>query len=541
MKTQSLIGALVLNALLALPAGANVRLSKVFTDNMMLQRDQPIRVWGWAEPDEAVTVTLAGKSAPAKADAKGAWAVELPAMKEGENLELTVAGTNTITLKNVIVGDIWVCSGQSNMEMVMQDCLNAAEEIKAADFSKIRRIKFNHVMAVSPEQDAPVAGPWQVCSSQTLSRVTAAGFYFAREVQEKTGVPIGLIDDNWGGTRIEPWTVPAAMAASMPESAVAWSNTLAAYAAKARSALDDTERWLPAARAALASGAAISPAPVVPPHPGLSLDGWGGMYHAMVSPIVRFPIRGVLWYQGESNGGEGDTYYRKMQVLVAGWRKAWNQVPPAGAGTTVGEFPFYFVQLANFQNPNENPAGGDGWAQLREAQRKALSIPNSGMAVIIDTVPRSQAGDIHPKNKYDVGVRLAKWALNRDYGMKDVVPSGPLFKAMTVEGDKIRLAFDYVGSGLMVGTKEGRAPAVEDKAGKLKRFAIAGADKKWVWADAVIDPSTGSGQAGDTVVVSSPEVKEPVAVRYAFSMNPDGANLYNRDGLPASPFRTDEW
>jgi sialate O-acetylesterase len=261
--------------------------------------------------------------------------------------------------------------------------------------------------------------------------------------------------------------------------------------------------------------------PAIPRHPGG--NGWSGMYNAMIHPFVRLPIKGALWYQGESNGGEGETYYHKMRALIGGWRQQWGQ----------GDFPFYFVQLANFQNATEDPAGGNGWAKLREAQRKSLSIPNTGMAVITDTVPLAEANDIHPRNKYDVGLRLARWALNRDYGQKDIEVSGPLFKALKIEGNKARLVFDHSGSGLMVGKKEGRTPAIENKEGKLKRFAVAGADKKWFWAEAIIE--------NHTVVVSSPEVTEPVAVRYAFSMNPDGANLCNREGLPASPFRTDNW
>jgi sialate O-acetylesterase len=547
MKTKSILAGIVATVLLSVPALADVRLARVFTDNMMLQRNQPVRVWGWAEPDEAVTVSLAGKQASVKADAKGAWAAELPAMKEGENLELTVTGKNAIMLKNVILGDVWLCGGQSNMEMALLDwggCLGAAEDIKAADYPRIRRIKINHVVSVSPEPDAPTAGPWQVCTPQTAGKFTAAGFYFAREIVEKTGVPIGLLDDNWGGTMIEPWTSTAALE-SAPElraAAAARTNALASYTLKARKSLDDFERWIPAARTAVDGGSSTPPMPVMPVHPGLS--GWSCMYNAMISPLVRFPIKGALWYQGESNGNEGESYSHKMGALVNGWRKAWNEVPPVGAGASVGEFPFYFVQLASYQGTNSNPAGGDGWAKLREAQTKSLAITNTGMAVILDTVPLNQAGDIHPKNKYDVGTRLAFWALNRDYRMKNVVPSGPLFKSMTVEGDKVRLTFDYTGSGLMVGVKEGRAPAAEDKAGKLRGFAIAGADpsaatnapagaRKWFWADAVID--------GQTVVVSSPAVKAPLAVRYAFSMNPTGANIYNREGLPASPFRTDAW
>jgi sialate O-acetylesterase len=247
------------------------------------------------------------------------------------------------------------------------------------------------------------------------------------------------------------------------------------------------------------------------------------MYNAMIHPIVEMSIKGALWYQGESNGGEGESYFHKKQALIGGWRKNFAQ----------GDFPFYFVQLANFQSPGTDPAGGSGWARLREAQMKTLTVPNTGMAVIIDNAPLAEAKDIHPKNKYDVGLRLAQWALAKDYGQKNVVASGPLFKALKIEGGKAHVTFDYPGAGLMVAKKEGRNPATEAKEEKLKRFAVAGEDKKWFWADAVIE--------GNAVVVSSPDVKAPVAVRYAFEMNPDGANLYNREGLPASPFRTDNW
>jgi sialate O-acetylesterase len=433
-----------------------------------------------------------------------------------------VKGSNSVTLKNLIVGDVWVCSGQSNMEMQLGGCLGDQEDIKAADFPKIRRIKINHVQTGQPEADAPTATPWQVCTPQTAPGFTAVGFYFAREVQAKTGLPIGLIDDNWGGTRIEPW-VPAdgiAAVAELRPELDGMQNALKAYQAQLPKSLDAMDAWIARARSELSNGRLPVPPPAIPAAP---VGGWSGMYNAMIHPVVHYPIKGALWYQGESNGTEGETYYQKMRALIEGWRKEWKQ----------GDFPFYFVQLASYQNPSEDPAGGNGWAQVREAQRKALTIPNTGMAVIIDTVPLNQAGDIHPRNKYDVGTRLARWSLSHDYGQKEMVVSGPLFKAQRVEGNKIRLAFEHVGGGLMVGKKEGRTPAVEAAGEKLKRFAIAGADKKWVWADAVIEKNT--------VVVSSSEVKDPVAVRYAYQMNPDGANLFNREGLPASPFRTDTW
>ncbi len=461
-----------------IPAGADVRLPKYFTSNMMVQRDQPVRVWGWAEKDEAVSVSFAEKSATTKADADGGWMVELPAVKSGQDLELTVKGKNSVTLKNIIIGDIWVCSGQSNMEMALGNCLGGAEDIKEASLPLIRRIKFKHEVAAKPAADAPAATEWQVCTPATAPQFTAVGFYFAREVSLKTGVPIGIVDSNWGGTAIEPWI--------------------------ALEGLQKVEALKAGLEARLAGK-----------------DTYCGMYNAMIAPIIKAPVKGALWYQGESNGGEGESYYHKMNALITGWRQQWGQ----------GDFPFYFVQLASFQTPVDDPAGGNGWAALREAQLKTLALPKTGMAVITDTVPLAEGADIHPRNKYDVGTRLAQWALARDYGQAGVVASGPLFKSLKIVGDKAHLEFDYTGSGLMTGKKEGRAPATEDKTGKLKKFAIAGADMKWQWADAVIE--------GSAVVVSSAAVKEPVAVRYAFEMNPDGANLYNREGLPASPFRTD--
>jgi len=453
----------------ALPAAADVRLPKIFTDNMLLQRGVAVHVWGWAEAGESVSVALKGTTVATKADEKGRWSIELPAIKTGEDLTLSVQGNNTLTLKNLVVGDIWVCSGQSNMAMTLKPCLGAAEDIQAADLPKIRRIKIAMVKSGQPEDDAQTATPWQVCTPESAAGFTAVGFYFAREISQKTGVPIGIIDTNWGGTRIEPWT-------------------------------SGEEPGAPDAK-----------------------FGKAGLYNAMIHPLVRLPIKGALWYQGEANGSEGETYYDKMRTLIGGWRKQWGQ----------GNFPFYYVQLANYQAPAVDPAGGNGWAKLREAQTKALSISNTGMAVTIDTVPLAQSGNIHPVNKYDVGLRLARWALARDYGQKDLEVSGPLFKALIIEGGKARVVFDHAGTGLMFGKKEGRGAVVPTKGDKLNRIAIAGADRKWVWAEAVIDRNT--------LVVSSPEVKQPVAVRYAFEMNPDRANLYNRAGLPAGPFRSDAW
>jgi len=535
-RTQWLIATAFILAFAPWQVQADVRLSDIFKDNMMIQRDQPVAVWGWAASGESVTVTLAGKEASATADEKGRWSIKLAALKSGENLELKVSGKNSITLTNLIVGDIWLCAGQSNMQMGLGECWYIADDIKNADLPQIRRIRINWGKSDKPQDDVSVASPWQVCTPQTAGGFSAVGFYFAREIAQKTGVPIGILDAGWNGTAIEPWTSPEGME-MVPElrQAVAdVKNGTSFYPTDQMArALDETERWIATARKTLAKGELITSSPTnIPWHPDFSDDrsifmgavtggrsSWNCIFNATIRPLGKFPIKGALWYQGETNGNEDESYYDKMRALVSGWRKLWS----------IGDFPFYFVQLARYQGVNEDPAGGDGWARVRCAQTKSLKIPHTGMAVTIDT-----DADLHPKNKYDVGLRLSRWALVNDYGQKNMEVSGPLFREMKVEGGKIRLKFDHTGAGLMVGKKkDGREPVAEDKDGKLKRFSIAGADKKWFWADAVID--------GATVVVSSPDVKAPVAVRYAFSQNPDGANLYNKDGLPASPFRTDSW
>ncbi|MHB9133895.1 MAG: sialate O-acetylesterase [Armatimonadota bacterium] len=460
-------------------AWGTVRLPHLFSDDMVLQRNAPITVWGWADPGEAVTVTLAAKSAGATADANGAWRVVLPAMARGANLQLQVKGVNTITCNNLILGDVWVCAGQSNMEWPVKLSANADAECAAADFPTIRRIKIEYTTHAVPQEDIPPVNTanamnrWQVCAPQTVGNFTAVGYYFAREVSRATGVPMGIIDVNWGGTYIEAWLRPADPKAPYDPT---WGS---------------------------AGGIGLS-----------------AIYNGMVAPLTRIPITGTLWYQGESNGTEGYSYYLKMRALIAGWRAAWQQ----------GDFPFYYVQLANMYLDESGPAGGDGFSPTRQAQCQALDIRNTGMACTIDI---GEGNNIHPRNKQDVGTRLARWALAKTYHMRGVVVSGPIYRRAKVEGRHIRISFNFVGHGLMVGKKDGLHPATADTGGVLRRFAIAGADKRFVWADAKID--------GNTVVVSSPDVPHPVAVRYAYSQNPVGANLYNTDGLPAVPFRTDAW
>ncbi len=451
-------------------ARAELKLPAMFTDGAVLQQGMPVPVWGWADPDAEVKVTFGGQSKSAKANAKGEWQValeKLEANKTGSNLVVSTRGAS-LSVKDVLVGEVWFCSGQSNMEWTVARSV-MPKIVKPNDYPMIRHIKVPHVRAQEAASD--FKGSWTVCNENSVKNFTAVGFFFAYQLQNELDVPIGLIGCNWGGTRIEPWTPPAGFA--------------------------KVEELDPK-----------------------TLRDTSTMYNGMVKAVQPYAIKGALWYQGESNGSEGVTYYHKMRALVSGWRETWNQ----------GDFPFYFVQLANFQKPTDKPEGGGGYAKLRDAQFHAMKdIPKTGMAVIIDI---GEARDIHPKNKFDVGRRLALWALAKDYGHDKLVYSGPIYKSMKANGDSIEITFDSVGGGLMAARKSNpqsiEAPAPAET---LEGFSIAGKDNQWAFATAKI--------VGDKIVVSSPDIKNPVAVRYGFAMNPDKANLCNKEGLPASPFRTD--
>ena len=502
-------------------ARAAVRLPKIFGDGMVVQQKAPVPVWGWANAGEKVTVSFAGRSESATADADGKWMVKLPEMPaDKQGREMTVAGENTVAFKDVLVGEVWICGGQSNMEMVVNGCRNAAEEKAAATNPLIRHIKVTRVS--SAESLADITGQWTACSPETVGNFTAVGYFFARELAKELDVPVGLIGSNWGGTRIEPWTPPAAFRAvpelkALADQVEGWSVQTEAGRAKYAQYIAALKTWIPMAEAAVAAKQQPPPAPESPlPRPSSTQPTH--LYNSMIHPLVPYAIRGAIWYQGEANGNEGVTYIHKTGALVAGWRQVWGS-----------EFPFYWVQLANYRTSDRNnPSGGDGYARTREAQMQAMSIANTGMACIIDI---GEEKDIHPKNKQDVGKRLALWALAKTYGREGLVFSGPLYKGSAVEGGKIRIAFDHA-AGLFIGLKDGLEPPRPSNE-KLRWVAIAGEDKVWQWADAVVD--------GETLVVSCDKVEKPVAVRYGFTANPDGPNLYNAAGLPASPFRTDEW
>jgi sialate O-acetylesterase len=521
--------ALLMVGCIASACRADVTLHQLFTDNMVLQRDRAVPLWGRATAGEAITLQLGGTITLNTITGKdGRWEVTLPAQAVNATpQELTVRGRNNqVVLKNVVFGDVWLCGGQSNMGLSLAGC-NAPDDISQADLPQLRAITVPYLAAERPADDLDGVQPqWTVCSPQTVGGFSAAAYYFGRRIQKETGVPVGLLISNVGGTNIEKWMPREAIYSTLALSGIANTidKALAEYRADVAKSLTGLEAWTVAAKRAIKISADIPPMPTLPRHPFLPGSKAGGnwihLYNGMIHPLGRYPIRGAIWYQGENNGNEQYTYAAKMSAMIAGWRKRWGY-----------EFPFYYVQLANWLKPTDDPSGGpDGWQYCRMAQLQSLAIPKTGMAIAIDI---GDAEDIHPKDKFDVGERLALWALAKDYGKRDLVYSGPLYKKAHVEGKRIRISFDSVGDGLIIGKKQGRNPVSEVVDGKLERFAIAGEDRKWHWANAAIE--------GQTVVVSSPVVLKPVAVRYAFSMNPDGCNLYNRAGLPASPFRTDEW
>lgn len=503
---------------------AEVKLPPLFANDMVIQRSTEAPVWGWAEPGEKVSVTGSwGKSATATADDSGRWEVRLSTPEAGGPYTIEIKGKNAITLKNVLSGDVWICSGQSNMDWPLSRTTGAKEEIDKANYPQIRHFKMNRKF--SPKVQKEYQGRWQLCNPTYAGSFTGVGYYFGKEIHLDQKVPIGLLGINWGGTRIEPWT-PLVGFKSVPElkdnvaEIEKMDPTTPSGNIAVKAYLKNLKEWLPKAEKSASEGKEPPAAPTPPQwqFPNTNQNSTS-IYNCMIAPILPFAIKGAIWYQGESNGGESrELYYNKMKALIGGWRQVFQQ----------GDFPFYFVQLANLNVSDPNrPEGGKGYSRVRMGQFDSLKIPNTGMAVIIDV---GESRDIHPRNKMDVGKRLARWALAKDYGKK-IVYSGPLYKSMKVEGGKAILSFDHVGSGLMVGKKDGMNPTVEDKEAKLKWFAIQAADKKWHWGDAVIE--------GDTVVVSSPEVKTPVAVRYAYAFNPEGCNLYNKEGLPASPFTTE--
>lgn len=493
---------------------AELRLPGFFGDHMVLQRDAPIPVWGWAEPEAEVSVRLGAdevKTVTAKAGKEGRWRVELPATAaSAEGLVLAVSSAGkTITLQDILVGEVWLCSGQSNMEWPVSASRNPAEEIARAAFPKIRQMKIAHLTAATPQED--VESAWQVCSPATVGGFTAAGYFMARELHRELGVPVGLLNSSWGGTRIEPWTPLEGFAAAPSLAAIHGQvlNTLPAsepYRAGLRSHLDEVSQWLAAAKGALENGVSAPATPVFPPAlvPLTAHTAPTTLFNAMVSPLVGYGMRGAIWYQGESNHVEGPAYVDKKKALVEGWRGKWG----------IGDFPFYFVQIAPYHYGQEDATV---LPRFWEAQSACLEIPNTGMVVTNDI---GDVKDIHPVNKQEVGRRLALLALKHTYG-KEVVAEGPAFAELTVAEAALRVRFANAAGGLK--SRDGKP---------LSHFELIGETGEFVAAEARIEGS-------DTVVLTAAGVEEPAAMRYAWHKLAE-PNLANGAGLPASAFRAGE-
>jgi sialate O-acetylesterase len=491
---------------------AEVRLPKVFSSHMVLQRQKPIVVWGWAQPNETLTIKIGDTTRQAQANQRGEWKANLPAMEAGGPYTLTVSGSSSLTCEDVLVGDVWLCSGQSNMEMGIGRVQNAKEEIATADHPKIRLLKVQRKWSATPLDD--IEGVWKVCSPSSVAAdgwngFSAAAYFFGRELQQKLDVPVGLIDSTWGGTRIDSWTPPEGFA-MVPALKQEYDSVQLAdprssiHEQKLGRTLDETEHWLAEARKAMTDHALVPsmptyPAELLPPH---DVQDPTTLYNGCIHPLHPFALRGAIWYQGESNLGDGALYAEKMKALVGGWRQVWDE----------GEFPFYFVQIAPYNYGGDPERMGVFWEGQALAARE---IPNAGMAVINDI---GDLKDIHPKNKQDVGHRLALLALANTYGQKDINCSGPTFKSLALEGDKLRVTFDNFDAGLS--SRDGKP---------LTWFQVIDADEGgFVKADAQID--------GASVVLSSAEAKRPVAMRFAWSMLAQ-PNLMNSAGLPAAAFR----
>ena len=498
---------LVTIALLLLPAAllrADVRLPAVFSDHLVLQRDATVPVWGWAEAGERVTVTFGGQTQTATAAADGSWKVSLSGLKAGAPSTLTIRGRNTITIQDVLVGEVWLGSGQSNMAMTVNRAKDFEAEQAAAKFPQIRMFKEESPAANTAQREG--RGRWLVCTPENVGGFSAALYFFGREVHRTLGVPVGLINSSVGGTPIESWIAPEAQRASPElreffERAEKESAAIASPAAMEKYQRD-LAKWEAAQKKARAEKQKAAKRPQNPAEVAARKGNVGGLFNGKIAPLIPYAIRGALWYQGEANStpAKAPYYEAQLKLLVTDWRARWGH-----------EFPFAWAQLPNFGGP------GRDWPAVREAMLNTLALPKTGMGINIDI---GEEKDIHPKNKQEVGRRLALWALGTVYGQAVPAVSGPLPAGSQVRGREMIVRFTHTNGGLVA------------KGGALQGFVVAGADQQWKPAQARIE--------GDTIVVSSPDVPQPAAVRYAWENWPT-CNLYNGAGLPASPFRTDKW
>ena len=494
----------VLGAFSPVSTTAEVTLASPFTDHAVLQRSRPVPVWGRGTASEAITVRFHGQTHQTVVGPDGRWSVELdPMPADAEGHDLFVTGKNTVVLNDVVIGEVWLASGQSNMEFQLNLALHGKDETAAASFPLIRHLKIDHSPSDLPVDTVKTSG-WQTSTPETAGNFSAVGYFFARELATKLKVPVGIINSSWGGTPIESWTAEPVLRASKawPRFAATWQETLKVFPQKLAEypALDAA--WRKAEAESRTTGKPLLlPWPHPPVGPGTAYAP-GGLFNGMIAPIAPYALRGALWYQGESNADHAGEYAELFPAMIRDWRKQWGQ----------GDFPFLFVQLPNYANGK--PTARD-WAELREAQTAALKLKNVGAAITIDV---GEADNIHPINKQPVGLRLALLAEERTYDIS-VESSGPVFKSAERDGSTMRVKFSHA-QGLL-----SRTP-------KVTGFEVAGADKVFHPATAKLD--------GKSVIVSASEVPEPAAVRYAWTNNP-AASLFNRDGLPAAPFRSDAW
>lgn len=638
---------LLIAFLMTLSLQSQVRLANIFTDNMVVQAHKPVKIWGYAPAGEKVKVIVGEQLKTTVSNEMGNWQLEFPPMDYGEKLKIKVIGKqNEFEIVNILTGDVWLCSGQSNMAMTINgeggQIYNFKNEVSSANYPEIRSFKV--LPNLSTESGVDVNGQWEICSPQTVSNFSAVAYFFTREIHQKTGIAIGIINSSWGGTDIETWmsidsfhTLPdkfkerynhvkvedievrlkdneknrkafeeivgndIGMKEKWYEPAFnsqswglmiqpqEWTHTdLASFdgvvwlryefmvaeddadhAGKlSLGKVDDNDvTWLNGIKIGETRGAGVDRIYEIPTgvlregkntivikvvdairEGGLTgkkenlyietVDGkyslagewqyktsvetkdyhyedvtpnlyYGLLYNAMIDPIKDYAIKGAIWYQGENNAGQAYNYRTLFPTLIKDWRAKWGY-----------DFPFYWTQLAAFMPKAETPPAVDSWAELREAQTLTLSVKNTGQAITTDI---GDANDIHPKNKQDVGKRLAAIALHKDYNMTDIIYSGPTYKSSSIQNDKIIITFDNIASGLKI----------TNKYGYIEGFTIAGRDQEFVWAKAHLEGE-------NKIMVYSDKVKEPVAVRYCWSINPD-VNLYNSAGLPTVPFRTDNW
>ena len=482
---------------------AAIKLPAIISNNMVLQQKSKAALWGWANVGEKVAITTSwnNKTINVTTDASGKWLSYVNTTKAGGPYTITFRGTNQIKVDNILLGEVWLASGQSNMEFFVgkmdnpsyTGVINYQQEIKEANFPNIRMIDVANKVADEPQTD--FVGAWKVCSPQTVDTFSAVAYYFAKEIHQATGFPVGIINSTWGGTPAESWTKKEVL-----ENDDELKPILTRYVEQVKNFPKASEeykvaheRW----KQDTSKNKAAAPAqPIGPTHHKSPYK----LYNGMIAPLIPYTLRGVIWYQGESNAERAYQYRKLFPALIRSWRGDFNNA----------NLPFYFVQISPHRS--QNP-------EIREAQLYTYqTVPHTGIVVTTDN---GDSLDIHPRNKKLVGQRLSLWALHNEYGKKDIIYSGPLYKSMKVDGDKIRIQFNFTGGGLI--SKDGE---------ELKEFTIAGEDQNFVPAKAKI--------GGDEVVVSSTQVKKPVAVRFAWRNIP-GPNLYNKAGLPASPFRTDDW